>query len=172
MPPALHRRNVLRFLGRFAGLLILYYALTLWGWVDEHALFPLLKFTARLASGLLNLFGSDTMTQGVVIQGKGFSIAVRRGCDPAEPIMLFGTAVMAFPGSFRRKLPGFLLGAVVLFAINLIRIASLYWVGKSYPAWFDALHQEWWPAAYIFTAVLLWLLWLRWAAKSPIPQHA
>jgi len=106
-----------------------------------------------------------------VIRGTEFAIAVRRGCDPAEPVMLFGAAVMAYPAPLPRKVWGFLLGASTLFGINLLRIVTLYLAGRAHLPWFESLHQEWWPAAYVVAAIALWLVWLRWTQIRRIECH-
>lgn len=147
-----------------------YYALTVSPWVDRHVLFPTLEICARASSYLLNLGGAATSLNGVRIEGPDFSITVRRGCDPADPIMFFGAAVLAFPAPLRRKALGFLIGAALLFAINLARIITLYLAGKARLPWFESLHQELWPAVFIVSAVLIWFAWLQWVRKKP-PAH-
>lgn len=158
---ACDRSGVLRFLAVFLGCVIVYYALTLVPWVDRHLLYPVLELTAHSASALLNLIGAATSVRGVVVQGADFAVAVRRGCDPLEPILLFSAAVLAFPAPLKFKLGGWLLGAPLLFALNQVRITSLFLAGRARLSWFYPLHQEWWPALFIFAAVVLWLVWLR-----------
>jgi exosortase/archaeosortase family protein len=154
------RPEAIRFLGWFLGLVAVYYILTAIPWVDRYVIYPVLEFSAGGASKMLNLVGYPTRVIGVIIQGPDFSVAVRRGCDPLEPIVLFTAAVLAFPGPWRPKLWGVAVGVVFFYSLNLVRILSLYLTGKSNPSWFDSLHQEWWPALFIFSAVLLWLAWL------------
>ena len=138
-----------------------YYALTLVPWVERHVMFPVLEVSAQGASLLLNLAGAGTTQTGIVIQGPQFTVAVRRGCDPVESIVLFSAAVLAFPVPTRKKFSVLALGAAFLFALNLVRIVSLYFAGRARVSWFETLHQEWWPAMFIFAALLMWLAWLR-----------
>src|SRR5271168_2334217 len=83
------RKGMLRFLGIFLGIVVVYYSLTLSPWVDAHAIYPVLKASARGTSTLLDLGGVKTTVDGVIVHGPDYSIAVRRGCDPLEPIVLF-----------------------------------------------------------------------------------
>src|SRR5262249_4048456 len=90
------RKPMLRFLVIFLVLIGIYYALTLSPWVDANGLLPVMKASAQGTSLLLNLTGARTTAEGVVVRGPEYAVAVRRGCDPLEPIALFAAAVMAF----------------------------------------------------------------------------
>ena len=166
------RKEAIRFLGLFASMVAVFYILTAIPWVDRHLVYPVLELTADGASALLKLMGSQNTVKGVVIQGGDFSVAVRRGCDPLEPSMLFCAAVIAFPSAWRPKLLGMTVGVVFLFCLNLTRILTLYWSGKNHSGWFESLHQEWWPALFIVCALLLWLAWLRWLLYRAKTTHA
>jgi exosortase/archaeosortase family protein len=103
-----------------------------------------------------------------LVQGPDFGVVVRRGCDPLEPIVLFGAAVLAFPAPIPKKLWGLAAGSSILFVVNLIRVASLYVAGRTHTVWFETIHQELWPAFFIVFAVVLWCLWLWWAQPSAV----
>ncbi len=156
------RRFLLIFLMIVAG----YYCLTLVPWVDRHVLYPLLEGSAKASSLLLNVLGQTTTSNGIVIQGTSFAVAVRRGCDPLEPIALLSAAVIAFPAALRYKVAGLIAGAALLFALNLVRIGSLYWLGCHKSAWFETVHLELWPACFILVSIGLWVLWLIWIRKT------
>ncbi len=163
-----HQRFLLLFLLLAAG----FYAITLSSWVDRHLLFPVLGWSAEASSALLNLVGQNTTCSGVVIKGSDFSVAVRRGCDPIDPIVLFGAAILAYPAALGRKAAGFLIGAATIFGLNLVRIATLYWTGRAKSDLFESLHKEWWPAFFILLSLALWLVWLQWVRKQVTKTHA
>src|SRR5262249_15016855 len=131
-------------------------------WVDSNALFPVMKASARGSSVLLNFLGAKTTVEGVVIRGSECAVAVRRGCDPLEPIVLFAAAVIAFPANWRSRGSGMVLASVFLFVLNLARVASLYLLRAENSALFESLHLVWWPALFIVGSLVLWVLWLRW----------
>jgi exosortase H (IPTLxxWG-CTERM-specific) len=147
-------------------MLVVYYAITVIPWVDREVIYPVLEATTRSSSWLLNLAGAETTAQGVTIQGSQFAVRVQRGCDPLEPIVLLGAAIMAFPAALGKKLGGFFCGAVVLFGLNLLRVASLYLAGGMRPGWFETVHQEVWPALFVVFALLLWVFWVAWTLRS------
>jgi exosortase H (IPTLxxWG-CTERM-specific) len=167
--PASPKKQTLRFLGIFFSLITMFYVLTLSTWVDARILFPVMKASARGTSLLLNLIGSKTTVDGLIVRGPDCAVAVRRGCDPLEPIVLFAAAVIAFPARWRARLAGILLAAVFLFGLNLVRVASLYLLRAKKSPLFESLHLVWWPAFFIAAALALWVLWLRWTRR---PQFA
>ncbi len=153
---------MLRFLGIFFAIVGGYYALTLSPWVDAHVLYPVMKASAQGTSALLHLTGVNTTVDGVIVRGPGYAVAVRRGCDPLEPIILFAAGVMAFPAPWNRRLLGVLVGSVFLSGMNLVRIASLYLLGARKSSLLDSFHLWCWPAFFIICSLALWVLWLRW----------
>ena len=163
---------VRRFLLVFLGIVAAYYLLTMSSWVDRNIVYPVLELSAHASASLIRLTGQAVTTQGVVIQGKGFAVAVRRGCDPLDPMALFAAAVAAYPGPWKRKAVGLAAGSITLFALNLLRIASLYWLGRGHSPLFEAVHQEIWPALFILIAVSLWGLWLMWISLGTQTRHA
>jgi exosortase H (IPTLxxWG-CTERM-specific) len=159
------RGAMLRFLGIFLATVAVYYALALSPWVDAKVLYPVMKVSARGTSALLNLMGVKTTVEGVVVRGADYSVAVRRGCDPLEPIVLFGAGVMAFPAPWRRKLPALVVASAFLFGMNVVRIVSLYLLGSNKSSMLETIHLLCWPAFFIICALALWVLWLRWIQR-------
>ena len=75
-------------------------------------------------------------------------------------------AVLAFPAAFRRKSPGLFIGVVGIFAVNLVRIASLVWAQVHWPADFDTLHERIWPSVLIGLTLLICFGWIQWAIPN------
>jgi exosortase H (IPTLxxWG-CTERM-specific) len=163
---------MLRFLGIFLALVSGFYALTLSPWADAHLLMPVMKASARGTSALLNLAGCKTTSEGVTVFGPGYSVAVRRGCDPLEPIVLFSAAVIAFPASWRKKLAGVAVGAAFLFGLNLLRLVSLYLLGAHKSSLFENFHLWLWPAFFILCSLALWVSWLLWIQPPALAPKA
>ncbi len=159
---ASERRELRWFFTVFLALLAAFYALSLLPWIDARIFFPVMKVCAHGSSALLNLAGLKTIAEGVVIRGPGFAVAVRRGCDPLEPIVLFAAAVIAFPAAWRLRFIGLAIGNSFLFGLNLARIASLYLLGASKSTLFESFHLCWWPVFFIVCSLALWVLWLLW----------
>ena len=160
-----------RFLLVFLGIVAVYYLLTMVPWVDGSLVYPVLELTAQASAAAIRLTGETVTAQGVVVEGKSFAIAIRRGCDPLDPMALFTAAVVAFTGPWQRKIVGIVAGSATLFALNLLRIVSLYWLGNGHSALFETVHQEIWPAFFILCALGLWCLWLLWISRETRVRH-
>jgi exosortase H (IPTLxxWG-CTERM-specific) len=159
------KNPVLRFVVVFGLLLGLFYATVPSSFFLRTVLPPDLRFNARLASAVCNWFGQRTIASDSAISSNRFSIKVDWGCDGTEPVALFVAAVLAFPAPFRRKIPGILLGMVILAMVNLVRIVSIFLVGVYFPCAFEWMHVAAWPAIFILLAVVLWASWIQWAMK-------
>lgn len=168
------QRPVLKFLFIFGILLALFYVFIAFSpfyskrFVPSHH-----HWIAKVSSGLLIVLGQDTTVTGASISSPRFSVNIIRGCDAVEPIALYVCAVLAFPLPFLKRLPGIIVGALILLILNFIRIVSLFLIGVYSPRIFSLTHLDVWQALFIFFAVLLWILWLLWATRSQdLTRHA
>ena len=154
---------------KFGVLMVFLYAILLMPFFDR-LLYVYLGANARLASAILNWLGQANQVSAITIRSARFAITVRRGCDAVEPAWFFCAAVLSFPASFARKIPGMLAGVTLILALNLLRIVSLYFIGLQFPRFFSMAHLEIWPAIFIVMAILLWAGWIGWT-ESPYPRE-
>jgi len=118
---------------------------------------------ARITSGILNLLGHRTVVSGNTVSSGLFGITVVTACTGLFTTGLFLIAVLAYPTGWRSKLLGAGLGIGGIFALNVIRLVSLYYIGVHLPGFLDSAHQLIWQSVLIVFAVALWLLWAgRW----------
>lgn len=151
---------VFRFVALFAAIMLPFSAYFFGFFAQGAAFQEYLALNARLAAGALTLLGSDVVADGAAINSPTVSLQIRHGCDAIFPSALFVAAVLASPVSFRSRLPGLFIGTVVLLAINIIRIATLYWAKLAFGrAWFHWLHVDIWQPAFVFLALLFWVIW-------------
>ena len=165
------RSRAIGFFARFVALLTAYYIAISQPAADLHVMVPVLASSARNACRLINIFGGDTTVNGVIVRGSKYAIAVRRGCDPLDPLALFSSAILAFPTRWPRKIIGLLAGVVAIFMVNLLRLTSLYFLGAVKSPFFDSAHQEIWPALFILFSFGMWLAWLAWAQPSRTAEN-
>jgi exosortase family protein XrtM len=124
-----------------------------------------LRACARSAGTLLALVDPSVRVEGVLIQGR-FPLRIVRSCDAAEPLVLLVAAIVAFPSSWRRRLAGAGLGAALLFAVNAVRIASLYLIGVAHPGLFDLAHLDVWPVMLVVVAAVIFFAWASWSQRA------
>ncbi len=127
-----------------------------------------LNWNAIVSGWLLNLFGEGVRVSGAGVMGQNCSLQIKHGCDAIFPSALFVAAVLASPLRFRLKIPGILVGTVVLLSINLVRIVSLYYVRLYIPEWFHIMHVDVWQPAFIILALLFWIIWALRATRRQV----
>jgi exosortase H (IPTLxxWG-CTERM-specific) len=158
------RKESIFFLLRFAGLLVLFYFVVAWGPINDAVIVP---FTAQIASvsgAILRAFQEGVRVTGTEIRSGGFAVNIENGCNGVETVLLFASAVLAFPSSWRRRLIGLLLGLAAIQALNLVRVVSLFLIGLHRPALFSSSHTVLWQSIVVLFGVLLFLFW---AARQP-----
>lgn len=89
-----------------------------------------------------------------------------RGCDGSGVVFIVTAATLAFATSMRRKLVGLLLGLVVVYVINQVRIVGLYFVVANRVEWFPFLHTYLAPTLIILLVCVYFSWWTRWAAAT------
>ena len=156
----LARYPVLRYLLVVAGLMSLFYVCSSTDLYRDLIFNNLLNFNAALSGAFIGLIHDGTVVSGNLIRAPEFTLTIARGCDGVEPMVLFGSAVLAYPWGGRRKLPGLALGILALFLLNQIRIVVLFFVGVYSRANFEFMHVEFWQFVFIMAALGLWILWM------------
>lgn len=164
---AVARRRSLGFLARFAVLLAVFYFLVAWGPVNDAVVVPFTAGIARVSGAVLNLFGAGVTVSGTEIRSDRFAVGIENGCNGVETALLFGSAVLAFPAPWKRKLLGLALGFAAIQLVNLVRVVSLFWIGANRPALFSASHTVVWQTVVVLCGVLLFLLWASREQRKP-----
>lgn len=118
---------------------------------------------------VLNLLSLKATASGTLLQVEGFAARIDDVCTGIFVVAIFFSAVMAYPSRMKEKLKGFLLGASVIFSLNLIRVVSLMYIGRYFPTFFETAHLLIWQSLVIFAALLAWLYWTERFVGAP--QH-
>ena len=168
MPDPRRDSRSLLFLARFAGLLVLFYLLVAWHPINDAVIVPFTGAIARVSAGLLNALGERVAVAGTEIRSAGFAVNIENGCNGIETVLLFGSAVLAFPSTVRRKALGLLVGFAAIELLNLVRVVSLFWIGRHHPSLFSSSHTVIWQSIVVLFGVLLFLAW----AARPAPAAA
>jgi len=138
----------------------------------KNSIDPILNLYASISSALLNILGQGTQAVQQTVSSQAFSVNIKQGCDAIAPMMLYLSAVVLYPISFKYKWQGLIGGIAVLFVLNIIRIVTLYLSGVyGSLAFFDFMHIEFWQVLYIILTVIVWIIWIRWANQRSTRQH-
>ncbi len=162
-----------RFVLRFAAFLLLGFALVVPAVVQANVLEPFTAWLAAVAAGMLNAIGQNVAHAGTTISSSGFAVDVRNGCNGVEAAIILIAAILATPARWKAKLVGVVGGFVLLEAINLVRISSLYLLGYYDRALFDLFHSALWQVLIILVSVGIFVLWsVKIASRRDTPAAA
>jgi exosortase H (IPTLxxWG-CTERM-specific) len=171
--PAKRRRPELRFLAVFLLVLAASFTLLSWRPVNDHLVEPFTGGVARASGVALRLIGEEVVRSGTVLRSPRFAVNIRNGCNGVEAMLIFLSAVLAFPAPWKSRLLGLALGILAIQVVNLIRVVSLFLTGVYFPKIFDSSHTVIWQTIVILFGVLLWIFWAnRFAAPAPPAEPA
>lgn len=164
-----YRERLLRFCATFVVLQLVVQAVY-YGWLLKSGLFRgYLHFLGVSAAALVRLTGHSVVCDGETMRG-AFEMSIRSGCDGLQAMAILATAVLAFPSSWLRRLAGASIGVLALLGVNILRIATLFVAGESWPRHFQTLHVHIWPALLMLCTIVLWVVWA--SRVPPAPRTA
>lgn len=97
---------------------------------------------------------------------KVFLARVVEGCNSISIVILFTSFVLAFFSRVKTTLLFILAGAVIIYAMNIVRIALLTIGIYEYPGYAEFLHSIAFPLVIYGTVFILWIIWVRIFSKS------
>ncbi len=105
-------------------------------------------------------------TMKLFINGK-YLARIIEGCNAISIIILFASFVIAFYERFKKTLLFLLVGMVLIYSINIARIAVLAISLYHYPEQRELLHGVVFPGIIYGMVFLLWVFWVRSIKKEP-----
>lgn len=109
--------------------------------------------------------GYPEATMHLMVEGK-FVARIIEGCNAASIIILFVSFMLAFFGKLKATLSFILAGVVIIYVINLLRIALMAIGIYEYPQHAHFLHTIAFPLVIYGSVFLLWVLWIVIYAKQ------
>ncbi len=129
--------------------------------IEEAVVVPFTSFVAFAARIVVNVFGAGAVTQDNCLTASGFSISIVDGCNGIYAVVILISGVLAYPAPWKHRLWGVLLGTSAVFSLNLIRVISLFYIGRRYPTFFEGVHVYVWQPIIIVWAIIVWDFWSR-----------
>ena len=122
---------------------------------------------AAVSASLVLLFDANVVSEGIVLRDvtNGFAVAIQAGCNGVEATIVLVAAMLAFPSPWKHKLWGILIGFLLVQALNLIRIISLFYIGQWSMKVFEWAHLYIWQALIMLDVLIIFLIWLRFLPK-------
>ncbi|MDT0643652.1 exosortase family protein XrtF [Zunongwangia sp. F363] len=88
------------------------------------------------------------------------------GCNSISIIILFAAFILSFFAKTKPTLLYILAGSVIIYAMNVVRIALLAIALYELPQYTDFLHSIMFPLVIYGTVFILWLIWVRIYSKA------
>ncbi len=164
--PAPARRAVLAFLLR---------CLAYWGVAllvvsrvpaVEHAGVSL---TLASLQAVLGAFHVAVARDGSALYVARTHVEIVSDCSPHMAYLIYAAVVLAYPATWRRRIVGLGLGAVVIHAFNTLRILALIGVLAWKREWFEFAHVYLWQTGTVIAVFATFAVWLRSAARRASP---
>lgn len=170
-------KAVVRFLLTFGGIYLVLALLYQWYLTVEVPLryFPdfFTHLVAEQSKEIIQVFGYTSKTlphpfeESVKLFVNGdFLVRVVEGCNGISVLILFVAFVFAFNKKWKQTVLFALAGSVLLYVMNVLRIALLTIGIYEYPQHTDILHQIVFPAIIYGTVFLLWFVWVNQFTKK------
>ncbi len=168
-------RFVLLFIGSYLLLSVLY---AIYLKISANGFYPpdyITNLVARQSNACVEGFGyqsvlsPDNLEEGVLltIENK-FTAVIVEGCNAVSVIILFVSFIIAFAERFKKTFLFILAGTVLIYVVNILRIAILVVATYKYPQHEDILHSVVFPGIIYSMVFILWMVWV-WMLK---PQKA
>lgn len=102
----------------------------------------------------------DEPSMKVIINGT-YVARIIEGCNAISVIILFVSFIVAFAGKLKTTLIYALLGSVLIYVVNLFRVAILSVGLYRYPWRTDEMHSVVFPLVIYGMVFLLWMFWIN-----------
>lgn len=125
--------------------------------------------TIRTVQLVMGVFHQQVERVGNSLYAGGASVEIVSDCSPHMPYLIFAAVVLAFPATWRQRLMGLALGAVVIHVFNTIRILALIGILSWRRSWFEFAHVYLWQTGTIVVVFVTFALWLRALGRTVRP---
>ena len=155
-------RSEIRAIVTFLGVMILGGGLLLNTKVERAVLRPFTAVVTELSAAALHVAGVSARKDGeqLVTSDGRVRLYVGVDCSGAWAQLVLLAAILASPATWRERLRGLALGQPLLFAANIVRVASLFVVAMKMPSLLHTAHVYVWQLLIIGIALAVHSLWI------------
>ncbi len=124
---------------------------------------PWTDAVASTSAALMRTFDTTITTSGNVIGSSStpFAVSIEAGCNGVEATLVLVAAMLAFPAPWRHRLRGIVGGIVAVQALNVLRVISLFYLGRWDRTVFEWAHLYVWQALIMLDVLIVWIIWVR-----------
>ena len=140
----------------FGYFCLLFYFFLHWKVSEDYIAIHLPIVMAKSVAFILNIIGISAKSVNTQVRLPGFSFTIIYHCAGVFGMMIYASAVIAYPAKILDKIVGILVGWFGLYSINTIRMAVLGIIGMKWRKHFDFYHEYLWQG--IFIIFVDWIL--------------
>ncbi|MDM8564639.1 exosortase H [Candidatus Halobeggiatoa sp. HSG11] len=128
---------------------------------------------AKISGFFIHLFDDNMILIDRVMRHgtHGFALEVADDCSGLSASWLLLAAIIAFESSWKQKLWGIVLGILVLQAVNIFRLISLFYIGDWMPEYFNLAHKQVWIVLINITMIVIFGSWLYYIITHPVKTN-
>ena len=159
---------LLLFFGSYLVLSLIYGGYLALSKGDSNTSDFITQLVAEQSSAVLNSLGynaeviANETTPSMELWVEGIHVGqIIEGCNAISIIILFVAFIIAFSASFKKTLVFICAGAILIYGVNLYRIAVLAIALYQYPEYQEVLHTVVFPGIIYSLVFVLWVLWVR-----------
>lgn len=166
---------LIKFFGTYALLFLLYsfYLSKNQNEVTFYSCDSVTEVVAIQSNFLINCFGynseiiqsNNELSYQVIIDKKPIARVIE-GCNSVSIIILFIAFIVAFSGKFKQTLLFIVVGSLLIYAINVFRIAVITVALYKFPEYEYVLHDIVFPALIYGLTFMLWIVWVTKFSKQ------
>ena len=161
---------IFKFLGSYGIMVFLYIAFLNATQEKENQFIsdPITKLVAEQTESLLNFINiksfvdqsSNELSYRLFVKDR-YVARIVEGCNSVSVIILFIAFIIAFSARFKATFLYILIGSLIIYVINVIRIAFIAVAIYQFSSYSDFLHQIIFPLIIYGTTFLLWVIWVN-----------
>ena len=128
---------------------------------------------ANQSSGIIECFGysskiepHETDASMKLFVDNKYLVRIVEGCNAVSIIILFMSFIISFAEKFKKTTFFLLAGGLLIYIVNLFRIAILTIMYYEFPEYQETLHNIVFPAIIYGMVLLLWMIWVRMLPKT------
>ena len=168
---------LLLFLGSYIVLSLLYGLYLHLSKNGNYAPDFITNLVAKQSSAVIEGFGysahvvphPNQPSMRLFVEGR-FLARIVEGCNALSIIVLFVSFIIAFAQKFKKTALYIFAGVILIYGVNILRIAILAIALYTYPEYEHILHGVVFPGIIYGMVFLLWLIWVRLLTPKASPQ--
>lgn len=124
------------------------------------------RLVVEISAAIMRFLGYDVSTDGLAIVWPQTSMTLNPSCAKVASYLLLASAILAFPASFRAKFVGIVVGILIQWVTNLVRILSFCFTVVHFPNIGKIIHDTVWSPLPKFIALLFFIIWIWWVTRN------